>query len=132
MLKNISLLKINMDKRGLIGINVGDKLVDYLAESMGCTKLSWPIKYLRVPLDGNQRSRTFSKGVEDKVAKHLESWSSGLFSLGERVTLINACHSSILLYYRYLFKIPPGIIERIEGRIRRFLSTGVADSIEII
>lgn len=105
-----------------------DESVNYLVESIRCKKLSWPITYVGIPLGGNSRSRTFWEGVGSKVARHLKTWKGNLFYFGGRVTLINICLSSIPFYFR----IPAGITERIEARMRKLYEEEVIKSAETI
>lgn len=88
MFEHISGLKINLGKSDLIGINVVEALVNYLVESIGCERLSWPIVHLGAPLGGKPRSKTFWERIEGIITTHLESWKGGPFSLGEKITLM--------------------------------------------
>lgn len=56
-----------------------------------------------------------------KIARSLESWKGVYFSLGVRITLIQASLSSIPMYFLSLFRIPAGIVKRIEKITRDFL-----------
>lgn len=57
-----------------------------------------------------------------KVSKRLDK--GGLFLLGGRVTLVQACLSSISIYYTSLFKVLVSVLKCLEGAMRNFLSTG--------
>lgn len=82
----------------------GMKLWKILFEAIGCFKLQWLISYLRAPLGSNSRSESFQDEVVEKVSRQLKSWKGILLSLGGIVTLIQACLSSIPLYYLSLFR----------------------------
>lgn len=55
------------------------------------------------------------------MSRQLESRKRGLFSIGGSVSLIRSCLSSIDFYYMSLFKVPVGMIERLEEMMRTFL-----------
>ena len=53
-------------------------------------------------------------------------WKGTYFSLGGRITLIQACLSSIPLYFLSQFRIPMGVANSIEKIMRDFLWSGVS------
>lgn len=59
----ISGLRINMEKCGLVGINMSDSKVNNLADAIGCVTLAWPITYLGILLGSNPRCKSFWKEV---------------------------------------------------------------------
>lgn len=81
-----------------------------IAARIGCTRLSLP--------------QRLCEGVVSKVSKRLEFWKQRLFSLGGRIILIQACLSSIPLYYLSLFKISVWVFEKIGRYMRRFYGRG--------
>ena len=117
----VSGLRINLSKCGLAGINVEDSRVGQLAVMVGCEVTPWPLTYLGVPLGGNPRAETFWDPVIQRISKRLDSWKGVHFSLGGRITLIQASLSSIPLYFLSLFKIPVKVAKRIENIMRDFL-----------
>lgn len=80
---------------------------------------------------GNPRCKSFWDGMISKVSRRLDRWKWGLFSMGGRVTLIQACLSTMPIYYIFLFKIPAGIIRELEGVIRNFYGLGMGRPGEI-
>ena len=103
-------LKINLSKSGLAGINIVSQELSNTTSSVGCQILEWPLVYLGVPLGGNPRSVSFWDPVVEKISKLFGNWKGAYFSLGNQITLIKACLSSIPLYYLSLFCIPVGIV----------------------
>ena len=83
--------------------------------------------YLGVPLGGNPRSVSFWDPVVEKIPKRLGNWKGAYFSLGSQITLIQACLSSIPLYYLSLFRILVGVANTIEKIMRDFLWSGALD-----
>lgn len=86
--------------------------------------LARPIIYLGIPLGGNPKRKLFQDGVVKQVSWRLENWKWVFFSLGDRVTLIHACLSSIPVYWIFLFKVPVSLIECLEGIMRNSLWAG--------
>lgn len=124
MFEHSSGLHINMEKCGVVGINKPDSIVNNLAETIRCVTLAWPIAYLGIPLDSNPRCKSFWNAVVCKVSRRLQYWKGSLFSLGGRISLIQACLSSILIYYMSLFKVPTGVIKHLDGAKRKILRAG--------
>ena len=62
----ISGLKVNMGKSKVVGINMEAGRVDDIANGMGCSKGSWPMEYLGLPLGGNPSSYVFWEPVIEK------------------------------------------------------------------
>jgi hypothetical protein len=50
--------------------------------------------------------------VEEKFAKKIDGWKDNLLSTGDRVTLVNACLTSICLYMLSFLDAPKGFIHR--------------------
>ena len=69
---SVSGLKINFGKSTILGINLEEADVTYLAEIVQCSVGNWPIKYLGLPLGGNPTRKTFWEPVVTKVPKRLD------------------------------------------------------------
>ena len=61
------------------------------------------------------------------MGQRLDRWKGAYFSLGGRITLIQACLSSIPLYYLSLFRIPVSVTNTLEKLKRDFLWSGAGD-----
>ena len=68
----------------------------------------------------------------ERVSKRLDGWRRAYFSLGGRLTLVQACLFSIPIYYLSLFKIPVGVAKRVEKMMRTFFGQGQERFREII
>ena len=128
----VSGLNINFGKNTLLGINMEEKEVTYLANSVQCSVGSWPIKYLGLPLGGNPTKKTFWEPVVTKVAKRLDGWKRAFLSRGGRLTLIRSVLSSLPIYFLSLFKMPQGVADVIEKLMRDFLWGGYNDSCHLV
>ena len=123
----VSGLKINKAKCSLAGINSDCEKIKRMADSWGCEVGSWPIKYLGLPLWGRPRAITFWDPVVGKMEKRLQSWKKTFLSRGGRLTLIQSVLGSLPIYYMSLFKIPCGVIGRLEKLLKGFLWEGVEE-----
>jgi len=63
-----------------------------------CAIGKWPIKYLGVPISRSRLRVADWLPLVEKINKRLDGWKGGSLSLGGRLTLLNACLSSIPLY----------------------------------
>lgn len=68
--ETISWFKINYAKSSLLGIMV-EEVVHRFASVMGCQVEQWLMKYLGMPLGGNQKSCAFWDPVVERVNKKL-------------------------------------------------------------
>jgi hypothetical protein len=50
--------------------------------------------------------------VEEKFGKKIAGWKGNMLSIGDRVTLVNACLSSIALYMLSFLEAPKGFINK--------------------
>jgi hypothetical protein len=50
--------------------------------------------------------------VEEKIGKKIVGWKGNMLSVGDRVSLVNACLSSISLYMLSFLKEPKGFIKK--------------------
>jgi hypothetical protein len=56
------------------------------------------MKYLGMPIDEKKLVVSQWDPVEEKFEKKIVVWKGNMLSIGDRVTLVNACLSSISLY----------------------------------
>lgn len=66
------------------------------------------------------------KFVIERVQKKLVFWKGRLLFMGSKLVLIKVCLFNLFIYCIFLFKIIKGVIDEIEGLMRKFLwSNGV-------
>lgn len=106
------------------GHHVEDRELEFLVEVMGCKVGSWPMKYLGMLLGGNPRAVSFWDPVVEKVSKKMACCKRSYISLGERITLIKASLSNLLVYYMSLFTMPYKVVMTIEKLQSDFLWEG--------
>jgi len=122
--ENMSGLKINFNKSEIIMISQdNEKSLNY-AEMFNCSIGSWPIKYLGVPVSGNRIQVSNWIPLVEKIEKRLDGWKGGALSLGGRLTLLNACLSSIPIYSMSMYLLPKTILKKIDVIRKRFFWQG--------
>ena len=82
-----------------------------------CSMGEWPIKYLGVPVSGSRLHISDWRPLVEKIDKRLDGWKGGTLSLGGRITLLNACLSSMPLYSMSMYLLPKSVVRKIEGNI---------------
>ncbi|GJW66412.1 RNA-directed DNA polymerase, eukaryota, reverse transcriptase zinc-binding domain protein [Tanacetum coccineum] len=108
-----------------IGINKME--VDKAARLVGCSTFSTPFNYLGVKV-GDVMSKVKSwDEVILKLSNRLSKWKLNTLSIGGRLTLIKSVLTSIPLYQMSIFKVPIGVLNKLES-IRRNFFNGVDGS----
>lgn len=112
-------LKINLVKSLLVGFDCQDEL---LASNLSCKVGKLPlIIYLGVPIGGKHKPNALWDPMVAKFERKLSSWKRNILSLGDRITLIKATLSNLLVYYMSLFKMSVAVRKRLYRIRRNFL-----------
>ncbi|KAK1300345.1 hypothetical protein QJS10_CPB13g01076 [Acorus calamus] len=120
----LSGLRINFHKSAMLGIHVDRADLIYFAQIFQCSVMEFPVRHLGLPLHlGNFLKAEWSPLIE-KFTQWLEGWKGKLLSSGGRLVLLQAVLSNLPTYFLSLFKIPKGILQKIDGIRRRFLWSG--------
>lgn len=69
--ERISGLRVDMDKCKAAGLNLNEGDLDVYSRILCCEKEEWPIKYLGLPLGGNQKSVILWQPILEKMSKKL-------------------------------------------------------------
>jgi hypothetical protein len=62
-----------------------------------------------VPIDENKLAVSQWDPMKEKFAKKIVGWKGNLLSIGDRVTLVNDCLSSICLYMLSFLEAPKAL-----------------------
>ncbi|GKC81848.1 RNA-directed DNA polymerase, eukaryota, reverse transcriptase zinc-binding domain protein [Tanacetum coccineum] len=120
-------LKINLHKSKLMGIGISHDAVVSAARSIGCTTFQAPFNYLGVKVGGIMTRLSAWEEVVAKLTSRLSKWKLKTLSIGGRLTLIKSVLSSFPLCYMSSFKVPKGVLYKLESiRIKFF--NGVENS----
>ncbi|GJR84504.1 RNA-directed DNA polymerase, eukaryota [Tanacetum coccineum] len=115
-------LKINIHKSKLMGIGIPQDVVASTANSIGCAILTFPFNYLRVKVGGNMSRLISWDEVIAKISSRLSKWKLKTLSIGGRYTLTKPVLSSLPLHYFSIFKVPKGILNKMESFRRNFFN----------
>ncbi|XP_058724451.1 uncharacterized protein LOC131595932 [Vicia villosa] len=120
----VSGLRINFAKSNIIGVNVGDWLINAALSFLACKKGSYPFKFLGIMVGDNPRRKKVWLEVVNNIRRRLSSWKGRNISMGGRVTLINSVLNSIPIFTLSFFKIPGKIAKEIRKIQSEFLWSG--------
>nr|GEW04179.1 zinc finger, CCHC-type [Tanacetum cinerariifolium] len=121
-------LHINMFKSKIMGIAVDGDKVDQVAHRIGCGILEVPFTYLGSKVGGcMSRIQNWSDVVEN-MSSRLSKWKMKTLSIGGRLTLINAVLGAMPIYHMFIFKVPLGVLKRMESIRCRFFNGADLDS----
>ncbi|GJX55522.1 RNA-directed DNA polymerase, eukaryota [Tanacetum coccineum] len=120
-------LKINLHKSKLFGIGISHDIVASAARSIGCSTLSMPFNYLGVKVGGSMSRLNSWDDVLAKLTSRLSKWKLKTLSIGGRLMLTKSVLSSLPLYYMSSFKVPKGVLKKMESTRRNFFN-GVENS----
>ena len=113
-------LKINFDKSEVIMVDQDPEKSSIFSEMFNCSIGKWPIKYLGVPVSGSRLRVADWITLVEKINKRLDGLKGSSLSLGGRLTLLNACLSSIPIYCMSMFLLHKTIIKKIDVIRKRF------------
>ncbi|GKD90330.1 hypothetical protein Tco_1365837, partial [Tanacetum coccineum] len=89
------LLKINIHKYNIYGIEVNEDEVYNMASNTGCIGGNVPFNYLGLPIGSNMKSIGSWKILIDRFRLRLSTWKASLLSIGGRLTLIKSVLGSL-------------------------------------
>ncbi|GKA02292.1 RNA-directed DNA polymerase, eukaryota, reverse transcriptase zinc-binding domain protein [Tanacetum coccineum] len=115
-------LKINLNKIKLMGIGVNKSVVESAANLIGCSILYSPFNYLGVKVGANMSRISSWDDVVAKVSSRLSKWKIKTLSIGGRLTLLKSVLTSIPLYHMSIYKVPMGVLKKLESIRRNFFN----------
>ncbi|GKC44824.1 RNA-directed DNA polymerase, eukaryota, reverse transcriptase zinc-binding domain protein [Tanacetum coccineum] len=113
-------LKINIHNSKLMGIGISNEDVTTAANLIGCTTFTMPFNYLGVKVRAPSSKSCSWEEVLTKISARLSKWKLKTLSIGGRLTLIKSVLTSLLLYHMSIYKVPMGVLNRMESIRRRF------------
>ena len=118
--ENLSGLKINFHKSELFCFGkTKEKANDYVS-LFGCKEGTMPFKYLGIPMSHRKISRNNWGDIEERFQKKLSSWKGKVLSFGGRLVLINSVLSSLPMCLMSFFKLPKGVLKKLDYYRSRF------------
>jgi hypothetical protein len=107
-------LKINFHKSELYPFGETKERDAEYVELFGCKEGEFPFRYLGIPISPSRLSNRDWRVVEERFQKKLSSWKGKLLSFGGRLVLINSVLSSLPMYMLSFFRIPKGVLEKLD------------------
>jgi hypothetical protein len=118
--EKLSGLKINFHKSELFCFGEAkNRTMEYI-RFFGCREGVFPFRYLGIPMSPRKLSNGDWRMVEERFQKKLSSWKGKMLSSGGRLVLINSVLSSLPLYMLSFFRIPKGVLEKLDYYRSRF------------
>nr|GFA42639.1 RNA-directed DNA polymerase, eukaryota, reverse transcriptase zinc-binding domain protein [Tanacetum cinerariifolium] len=94
--------------------------LDEVLNKFRCTTLSSPFNYLGVKVGGFMSRLSSWEDIIAKISSRLSKWK--LKTLGGRFTLMKSVLSYLALHYFSIFKVPKGILNKMEAYRRNFFN----------
>ena len=114
MFEKISGLKINYHKSEIFCLGEASTKASSYIQLFGCKEGSFPFKYLGIPMSQHKIANKDWEQLETRFQKKLSSWKSKLLSTGGRLVLINSILSSLPIFMLSFFRIPRGILKKLD------------------
>ncbi|GJV27539.1 RNA-directed DNA polymerase, eukaryota [Tanacetum coccineum] len=123
----LSGLSINIRKSNLLGVGVPSSQVLEAANSLGCSVMKMPFKYLGINVGGNNSLiKAWDESI-NKLKTRLSKWKLKTLSIGGRLTLLKSVLGSTPIYNMSLYKVPKAVLSSMEA-IRRDFFNGSKDN----
>ncbi|KAK1277454.1 hypothetical protein QJS04_geneDACA016871 [Acorus gramineus] len=117
-------LRINFHKNSMLGIHVDERKLAILAGIFGCRVQHFPTRLLGLPLHLGKLRKVDWNPLVDKLERRLEGWKGKILRIGGRLVLLQAVLSYLPVFFLSIFKVPEGILQKLEGIRCRFYSSG--------
>ncbi|KAK1302356.1 hypothetical protein QJS10_CPB12g00900 [Acorus calamus] len=116
----VSGLSHNWSKCALLPIHTSSDHAAALAQAVGCLVHSFPSSALGLPLICGSMTKALWDPLIQRFHKRLAGWRGRHLSYGGRLTLLHTILSALPLFFLSVFRIPTGVLERLEIIRRRF------------
>ncbi|KAM0899529.1 hypothetical protein ACQ4PT_021212 [Festuca glaucescens] len=120
-------LRTNMDKcsANLIRCTDADRII--IDQELQCPVVSFPLRYLGLPLTLRKPNAAQLQYLVDSVANKLPGWRASLLDKGGRLELVRATLSAMPIFAMMSLDLPVKTLVAIEKIIRGFLWKGRKD-----
>jgi hypothetical protein len=122
--EQVSGLRINFHKSELFCFGQARDEESQYINLFGCKSGEYPLDILGSLYTLGSLKIAIGKIIEDKFEKKLSSWKGKLMSAGGRLVLINSILSSLVMFILSFFKVPSGVLDRIDFFRSRFFWQG--------
>jgi hypothetical protein len=87
---------------------------------VGCKKGPYPFRYLGIPMHYMKLYNNDWKMTEERIEKKMSSWKGKCLSVDGLLVLINSVLTSLTMFMLSFFKVPKGVLEKIDYYRSRF------------
>jgi hypothetical protein len=70
------------------------------------------MNYIGMPIDKKRPRKSQWGPVYERFAHKLSRWKGKMLSMGDKLTLVNACLCSIPLYMMSFLEVPKGVLKK--------------------
>lgn len=95
-----------MHKSKVLVSNVQQRQTTELVRIFGCSLVTFPFTYLRLPLLDKRLPKTSYLSLLNKLNKRLAGWAAQFLSMVDRLALLNSILSYIPVYFMLVLKLP--------------------------
>ncbi|GJW96967.1 RNA-directed DNA polymerase, eukaryota [Tanacetum coccineum] len=114
------LLNLLDDSQLLFNKHLSNEDVTIAANLIGCTTFTTPFNYLGFKVGAPSSKSCSWDEVLTKIFARLSKWKLKTLSIGGRLTIIKSVLTSLPLYHMSIYKVPMGVLNRMESIRRRF------------
>jgi hypothetical protein len=118
--EQLSGLKINFHKNEIFCFGKAKEHEEYYSQLFGCKVGKYPFRYLGLPMHTRKLNNKDWQMIENIIEKRLSGWKGKMLSVWGRLVLINSVLSSLPMFMLSFFKIPRGVLEKIDCFRSRF------------
>jgi len=122
--ENLSSLKINFHINELFCFSEASEIAQEYVALFECKEDNTPFRYSGIPMSPQKLSNKDCSGVEERFQTWLSSWKGKLLLVGGRLVLINSMLSSLSMLMMSFFRIPKGVLKKLDYYRSRFFWQG--------
>ncbi|XP_043698956.1 uncharacterized protein LOC122649778 [Telopea speciosissima] len=120
----VSGLTLNQEKSHIFFANYSPTLQLQILALLGIPAGSFPITYLGVPISSKKLKPNDFEVLTTRVQRCLASWRGRVLSFASRLQLIRSVLYGTISYWLNVFKLPSGVMRRLERLMAKFLWRG--------